>query len=361
MTPAQVRTQRESLPDRRSAGRVWAARLVLLCVALLLVSLAFRQTPLSEIIATLALVRPWQVAVILGINFLFHVLMGMRWWLLARADIKPVRLMEMALVRLGAFGISYFTPGPQLGGEPLQILFLRSQHAASFARATAIVIMDRLIELLAGFFVMIVGITALLHEGVFEGTSSVSAGTLVPLAVVMAWPVVHIFLLWRGSYPASAVVALIPLPRRLDKIPRLTRAAEHLAGRFVQRRPRAVVAALAASLLAAILAVMEYALITSFLDMRLTPWQMMAGWTAGWFSFIVPLPGALGALEGSQIIALGSFGITRAAALGAALLLRARDLLFGGAGFVLAARRVHQVMVSSGGDARERRDGYIIG
>ena len=93
---------------------------------------------------------------------------------------------------------------------------------------------------------------------------------------------------------------------------------------------------------------MEYALITSFLDMRLSPWQIVAGWTAGWLSFVVPLPGALGALEGSQIIALGSFGIPRAAALGAALVLRARDLLFGGAGFLIAARHVHRALSQSG-------------
>jgi uncharacterized membrane protein YbhN (UPF0104 family) len=99
--------------------------------------------------------------------------------------------------------------------------------------------------------------------------------------------------------------------------------------------------------LAPILAVMEYGLITSFLGMQLGAWQIMAGWTAGWLSFLIPLPGALGALEGSQIIALGSFGIPRAAALGAALLLRARDLLFGGAGLLLAAREMHQAVGGS--------------
>jgi hypothetical protein len=341
--PTQADTKYVAGASRgRRAGGIWLKRFLILGVAACLLWLAFRRTPLSEIIKTLALVQPWQVAVVLAINILFHILMGLRWWFLARDDVKPVRLVDMVLVRLSAFGISYFTPGPQLGGEPLQILFLRRQHGASLARAAATVIMDRLVELLAGFIFMLLGIASLLREGLLHNVASVSPAVLIPLALLMGWPLAHILLLGGGFYPISRLLRLMPAPRALRKFWRLTRAAEHLAGGFCQRRPRAVLAGLAASLLAPILAVMEYALITSFLGMRLTPGQVMAGWTAGWLSFLVPLPGALGALEGSQIIALGSFGITRAAALSAALLLRSRDVLFGGAGFVLAARFLHQ-------------------
>ncbi len=328
--------------------RVWSTRLLLLAAALFLLWLAFRNTPMREIGRVLSIVRPWQVGVILIVNIVFHVLMGMRWWFLARADIKSVRLREMVVIRLGAFGLSYFTPGPQLGGEPLQILFLRRQHATSFARAAATVIMDRLVELLGGFLFMVLGVASLLHEGLLRIFGGMSLALLVPLALVMAWPAAHIFLLWRGHYPISRMLALVSTPRALKRIWRLMRAAEHLAGRFSQRRPGAVLAALSASLLAATLAVMEYALMTSFLGMRLSPWRTVAGWTAGWLSFIVPLPGALGALEGSQVIALGSFGITSAAALGVAILLRARDLLFGGAGFLIAAHHLHGAFDPSG-------------
>lgn len=334
-------------PQRRPPLRVWIIRVLMLALAVGLLGLAFLRTPISEIGRSLALVRPWQVAAILAINVLFHTLMGLRWWLVARKDIQPVRLWDMVLVRLSAYGISYFTPGPQLGGEPLQILFLRRQYAASLARAAATVTMDRLLELLSGFVFMLLGLASLLHEGLLQSAGSLPPVLLLPLLFVAGWPAVHIVLLSRGYYPISQMLGVLPAPRVLSKYWRLARAAEHLAGRFCQRRPGAVLAGLAASLLAPILAVMEYGLITSFLGMRLTAWQTMAGWTAGWLSFLIPLPGAIGALEGSQIIALGSFGIPRAAALGAALLLRARDLLFGGAGLLLAARQMHRAVDGS--------------
>jgi uncharacterized membrane protein YbhN (UPF0104 family) len=78
-------------------------------------------------------------------------------------------------------------------------------------------------------------------------------------------------------------------------------------------------------------------LITGFLNIQLTVPQTIAAWTAGWLAFLVPLPGGLGALEGSQVLALGAFNIVPAAALGVALLIRARDLLIGGLGLFLAS------------------------
>ena len=81
---------------------------------------------------------------------------------------------------------------------------------------------------------------------------------------------------------------------------------------------------------------LEYALILSFLGIRLPFWQALAGWTAGWLSFLAPLPGGLGALEASQVFALGAFGISAATAISVTLLMRARDLVVGGLGLLLA-------------------------
>jgi lysylphosphatidylglycerol synthase-like protein len=200
--------------------------------------------------------------------------------------------------------------------------------------------MDRLVELLAGIIILPVGLTALMREGLFRNAVAPSLAILFPLALVATWPAAHIVLLLRGAHPISSLLSAFRPPASLRKAWRLIRACEHLAGRFCQRRPGAVLAGLLVTLLGASLAVMEYALITSFLDMRLSLWRIMAGWTSGWLSFLFPAPGALGAFEGSQVVALGAFGVSNATALGAALVLRGRDLLFAGAGLLLAAREL---------------------
>ena len=81
---------------------------------------------------------------------------------------------------------------------------------------------------------------------------------------------------------------------------------------------------------------LDYALMTAFLNIPLTFWKMTAGWMMGWISLLMPLPGGLGALEASQVFTLGRFGFTAAAALSLTLLMRGRDILIGGLGLLLA-------------------------
>ena len=113
-----------------------------------------------------------------------------------------------------------------------------------------------------------------------------------------------------------------------------------MAGAFCRKHLLSLVSAILVSLLAAIGTVIEYFFILSFLNIHLFFSQTIAAWTAGWLAFLVPLPGGLGALEASQVFALGAFGISAASAISVTLLIRARDILIGGLGILFAARGV---------------------
>jgi len=69
-------------------------------------------------------------------------------------------------------------------------------------------------------------------------------------------------------------------------------------------------------------------------------WQTIAAWTAGWLALLAPLPGGFGALEASEVFALGVFGISAASAIGVTLVMRGRDILIGSLGLLLASRAV---------------------
>jgi uncharacterized membrane protein YbhN (UPF0104 family) len=81
---------------------------------------------------------------------------------------------------------------------------------------------------------------------------------------------------------------------------------------------------------------LDYALMTTFLNIHLSFWKMTTGWMMGWISLVMPLPGGLGALEASQVFTLGRFGFSAAVALSLTLVMRGRDMLIGGLGLLLA-------------------------
>ncbi len=294
---------------------------------------ALRNAPLTEIIQTLKQLRLWQIAVLLLVNAIIYALITLRWWIIVRAESRAVPYFPLLAVRVAVFGVSYFTLGPQVGGEPLQVLYLQRKYGLTYTRATASVFMDKLLEFLANFFLLGTGLTAILEAGILSTNGSSPFVSLSGLVILFLWPPVHITLMMRGIHPVSAILRKISN----NKFVRFIAAAERMAGTFCRRHFRALLAAITVSVFAAICMVGEYFFITSFLRVDLLFSQTIAAWTAGWLAFLVPLPGGLGALEASQVFALGTFGVTAVSAISVTFLIRGRDLLIGGLGLLFAS------------------------
>jgi glycosyltransferase 2 family protein len=301
---------------------------------------ALRNAPLEEIWNTLRQLQLWQIGVLFGLNLVIYALVTLRWWIIVRAENKLIAYIPLLLVRIAVFGVSYFTLGPQVGGEPLQVLYLQRKYKFTYMHATASVIMDKLLEFLANFFLLGLGLTAIFQAGLLSTNGSNSWLSLSGLVILCIWPPVHIIFLYKRIYPLTAVLRSISFIKKDSKAVRFVAASERLAGTFCRRHLSSLLVAVLISLCAGAGMVSEFALITYFLHINLPFWQTVSAWTAGWLSLLVPLPGGLGALEASQVFALGLFGIPATAAIGVTLLMRGRDILIGGIGLLIAGRGV---------------------
>ena len=320
------------------ALRRWVMRFCAVLLLSALVYLGLREVSLREIGMALARLQPWELAALLGVNAIIYSLVTGRWWVVVHADNRQIRYLPMIGVRLSVFAVSYFTLGPQVGGEPLQVLYLQKKAGVSLTKATASVIMDKLFELAGNFVLVCFGLVAAFHSGILARVRHPSLLLLLAGGVVVAWPLVHLVLLSRRVYPLSALLRMLGPHLARRRAIRFARAAERLAGQFCQRHPKAMMAGLLVSLVAAAATVSEYALITSFLHIGLPFWKLVTAWSAGWLSFLAPWPGGLGALEVGQVSVLGYFGVSAAAAVSVALVIRGRDLFIGCLGLLLAGR-----------------------
>lgn len=314
----------------------WFLRVLTVLVLCGLLYWALKNAPLAEIGAAVSGLQLWQIAVLILLNVLIYILVTLRWWIIVQAEARRVAFLPLLAVRIAVFGVSYFTLGPQVGGEPLQVLSLQRKYGLTYTRATASVLMDKLLEFLVNFLLLAVGLTAVIRAGILPENGRQAAASVIGLVLLIAWPPVHILLLSRGQYPLSFFLKYFPRTR----LTRFLHASEWMAGTFCQRHPLSLLGALAVSLLAGAGMLVDYGLMVSFLGIPLPFWKLIAGWTAGWLSFLVPLPGGLGALEASQVFALGAFDISAAAAISVTLLMRARDLLIGGLGLLLAGQGI---------------------
>lgn len=319
-------------------------RTVILYLALItLLYFALRNAPFSEIWEALRGLQLSQIGLLLVINAGVILAMTARWWIIVRAEHPSIPFLPLVKYRLSVFGLSYFTLGPQVGGEPLQVFYLQKNHRVTFARSTSVVIMDKLVEFLANTVLIVAGIIAIYRAGMFSQNEAQMLGGLIPLGAVLLIPVVHLALLYRGRYPLSSFLrAASPLLGTPNWV-RILIISERMAASYTRRRFFTLAGAFFFSMAALAGVLLEYFMMTSFLNAHLSFEQNLAGLTAMLLAFLLPLPGGLGALEASQAYALTSMGYTPAIGISLSLLVRGRDLLNGGIGLLLAGKFIRDI------------------
>ncbi|HNQ96292.1 MAG: flippase-like domain-containing protein [Anaerolineales bacterium] len=327
-----------NLSTAKPKSRSLITTVAIYAVLFVLLYFALRNAPFAEIWNALKNLKLWQICLILLLNAFVITCMTARWWIIVRAENPSMPFLPMVRYRLSVFGLSYFTPGPQVGGEPLQIIYLQRNHGITFARATSAVIMDKLLEFLVNFVLIGIGAWAIVKVGLISGSGIRLTLSLIGLGALLILPLAYIILLHMGIHPLAKI--LKPLVKKTSKATRLIVVAEQMASIFCRKHVRSMFLAIMVSFAALAGIALEYYLMVSFLGMNINAIQVFAALTAMQIAFLMPLPGGLGALEASQVFALGAFGQPASAAISLTLLMRARDTLNGGIGLLLAGRGI---------------------
>lgn len=296
--------------------------------------LAVWNTPLQELFGALANLRPVHLFILGGLNLVIILLLAGRWWLILRAQGQSRNLLDLTGYRLAAFSIAYFTPGPQFGGEPLQIHLLRNQQGMTSSEAITSVSLDRLMELIANFSFLAVGIFVVLQSGLVGEFASGQA--LAATISFLFIPILYLMLLAKGKRPILGILKHFNNPRWQAAIHTIAET-EHLIGAFCRQKTLVLLQTLGISLFAWVVMVAEYALMLNFLGFSVSLPQAIIALTAARLAFIVPTPGGLGAFEASQVLAAEALGFNPLSGLTISLVIRARDLSIAALGLWLSA------------------------
>jgi uncharacterized protein (TIRG00374 family) len=307
--------------------------LIALWVFLLIIGFAIflwtiRSVPFNETIIVFSSLGLWEIAAFLAVNVLILVMAPLRWWLVLRAQGYPVPYLTLSRYRFEGSAVSYFTPGQNFGGEPLQVIALRKHHKVPGSTALASVTLDRAIEIFGNFAVLALGITFVLATGLFSVMDLRNA--LLIALVVLALPSLYLTLLWIGIRPISRL-----LQRFKGGVVVGIRSAEGQLSNLIRKKPVLFIQGLACSAFVWAALFFEFWLALNFLGLGLEFSQLVVVVTAGRIALLAPTPGALGALEASQMLAVEALGFDPAYGLSLGLLIRARDILFAAAGIVL--------------------------
>ena len=281
----------------------------------------------------------WQALITLVLlNLVVLVALTVRWREFVRTLPVSIGFSSLLQARLAAFAVSYFTPGPQFGGEPMQVIALHARGAPASA-AAATVALDKLVELLTNFTVLALSVMALWLAGLGDVQARLWGSLLA--VTLLALPLAYLLALGLGRHPFAAAFRWLAARRPRGRLKRglgVLAESELLAGELTRARPGVMLRALVWGGAAWALMILEYGLSARFLGAPLSPVQTLAALAAARFAFLLPMPGGLGALSSSQVLVFSAMGFDPNAALALVVYIRARDLVVGLAGAALAGR-----------------------
>ncbi|MEQ8409400.1 MAG: lysylphosphatidylglycerol synthase transmembrane domain-containing protein [Gammaproteobacteria bacterium] len=288
--------------------------------------------PADALMQAITQLRSAQWLIWIAINVAVIVLLAGRWQLLSNAMGLSVKLGQLLRIRQAGQLISFVTPGPQFGGEPLQVYWLWKRYGVPGHSALLSVGLDRFYELWINFAILLLAVLALLTTSAIDFVDwQFIAGVLLALLLamgVLAWVLL--------TQPQRVRGWIQRLTRPWQHHPRLARLDSHweqlnesLRALLGQQRP-ALIAALLVSLLAWLTMIAEFWLLLGFAGIDLGGEQGLTTFvflfTIVRLAFLLPLPGGIGSVEAALFWAFQALALPLSAAAALIVLMRLRDV-----------------------------------
>lgn len=320
---------------RRWGAKGW--RWLLLLVGLVLAWFALRGVAWADAWRLLTGLGTSAILIILALNLVMLPVMSGRWWLLLKTLGSPVGLPAICGYRCGANAVSYLTPGPHFGGEPLSVYLLHMRHGIPLPAATTSVALDRLLELLASMVVFILCFLTFSPTGGGSLFFAASGKFVLAIAALAACTALLVAL-FTGGRPLSRLVCL---GRRFDKSGRLLDAARHgeaMAESLFRLHRRQFIFANLLSLGHWLTVFAEFWMMAYLLGFPLSLGHLTAVVLVARLAFLTPLPAGIGVLESALPWLTATLGLGGALGLSLCLIIRFRDVLFSLAGLSLTMK-----------------------
>ena len=240
---------------------------------------------------------------------------------------KRVPFYRLFLHRMAGYAVNYLTPSMQTGSEPVRIYFLQ-EDGVDTKDAVSSCVLDKVFEYTALIFFIFSGIAVSLIDGsIFSGKTEIMLGVVIVLFAALIFWFYYATIKKIGFF--SSIFRLFRL-NKIKKIAHYERGIIHVENqmaRFYTHHIRKFLLLLALSLATVFFMVLEHYLVARFMGVKLTFLQSFLSATIPGFSYLLPIPGALGALEGSHAAIFGILGVTINVFV-FVLILRLRDLVF---------------------------------
>ena len=157
---SQIGREGGAQPTGKAKARTLIIRLLGYGGVALFIYLIVKTGP-KEILKALGHLSLLEIAVLMGLRFLYWLIRALNWRALLVASGERVPFREILGARIAGYAVSYLTPAGNIGGETVRIFVL---DCVGRNKALATVVVDKTIEFLAGLSSIALAVVFLITE-----------------------------------------------------------------------------------------------------------------------------------------------------------------------------------------------------
>ncbi len=270
----------------------------------------------------------------LAVSVLIFLGLVLRWSVILSIYHKNNSFKDLILYKMAGYFISYITPSAKIGGEGVRIYFLMKEKGIDFDRATTSVIIDKIIELNTNALFTFVGIFLFLFN--FSLPANLQWILVGIMGIIAFFIFIYYYRIFHNKPVFYPVMRFLHLDRlkvvRRNEI-KLKESEKKMILFHIEHRG-AFIFSLALSFALLFLSIIEFKFLSLLFGYHLSYYNIFYILMFVGIAYILPVPGALGVLEGGQVWFSDLLGLGSKVGFGIAILTRIRDTLWSLGGLI---------------------------
>ncbi len=297
-------------------------RILLLVAGLVLWFELCRRFGLDELVAAAGRADPVRFFAFLGLTTVVFSVWALRWSVVLRgmSDGAPIpSLGTLVAFRAAEHAVSTLLPSAHLSGEPVRTYLLR-RRGIDWTRAIASVAMDRMLDVTSA------SVFGPAYVGVFFAANHVSAKAAPWILGGMTAASLGLVAFFADAYRRGTFIAILGRRGFGSRVAAHLEGIDRLLTAFL--RTRGFVLGLVLSFVAEALVIVELWMLASAFGLDISVPTLVGVMVGMGVAQIVPVPGAVGSLEATEVGVVTLAGGPAALGLAVGLVVRLRETLW---------------------------------
>ncbi len=278
----------------------------------------------------------WAVLGFIAVSFLISCVLTLKWYVINKSMGINIPFWHLYFYRLAGYCISYVTPGPRIGGEPVMANLLK-KRGVDYVKSLSAMLVDKTFDASSSGITFVIGVLAAIT---WLALPSDTKYLMILIAAIFCALIIYFYSrMLQGKDFLLKILSITSLDRLgiVKKYRQKIVSFEKISIRFYKKEKTAFVAAAVLAFTGVILTFFEYFFVLKILGQSTSVLGIFLMVSFVGIALLLPIPAAIGSLEAGQVFAASLNSLKSSIGLGVSFIIRARDVVWVSLGFLLLA------------------------